>query len=64
MPYVQIGVQALRAPDGSFLPSTPIYTEVPEVNEAGITPTTDRCYRDIVKYFAKKFAAEQDAKAF
>lgn len=30
MRLVQIGVQSLRGPDGKFLPSEPIYRELPD----------------------------------
>lgn len=30
MRLVQIGVQSLRGPDGNFLPSEPIYKELPD----------------------------------
>lgn len=61
MPLVQIGIQALRAPDGTFLPSTPIYAEVPEVTSEGLTPTEDEMISDIAKIFAKKFKQYKDS---
>lgn len=60
MPYVQIGVTALRAPDGTFLPSTPIYAEVPEVTREGLTPTESGMIDDIAKIFAKKYKQYMD----
>ena len=36
MALVKVGIIALRAPDGSFLPATPIYKDLP-VNERGRT---------------------------
>lgn len=30
MKLVQVGVQSLRAPNGDFLPSEPIYTQIPD----------------------------------
>lgn len=55
MPMVQVGVMALRSPDGQFLPSTPIYKEVPQVNERGNTPTGEKALVDVSKLFADKF---------
>lgn len=49
--YIQIGVMAARAPDGSFLPSVPIYTrrtpEAEAIEEAALRP--------VAKIFAEKF---------
>jgi hypothetical protein len=55
MPFVQVGITALRAPDGTFLPSTPIYAEVPEVSPEGLTPTENDTIDDIAQIFAEKF---------
>ena len=41
MALVQVGIIALRAPDGSFLPSTPIYKDLP-VNERGRTAQEEK----------------------
>lgn len=55
MTFVQIGVTALRAPDGTFLPSTPIYAEVPFATNEGITPTENDTIDDIAQILAEKF---------
>ena len=55
MPFVQVGITALRAPDGTFLPSTPIYAEVPEVTREGLAPVEDKTVDDIAHVFAEKF---------
>lgn len=55
MPFVQIGITALRAPDGTFLPSTPIYAEVPEVTREGLAPVESETIDDIAQIFAEKF---------
>lgn len=54
MPMVQVGVTALRAPDGNFLPSTPIYAEVPKVNERGNTCAGEKALNDVSKFFSEK----------
>ena len=50
--YIQIGVIAARAPDGSFLPAQPIYTrrtpEAEAAEKAALIP--------VAKIFAEKFA--------
>lgn len=55
MPFVQVGITAARAPDGSFLPSVPIYAEVPEVTKEGLAPAEDKALDDISRIFAEKF---------
>lgn len=37
MKFIQVGVTALRAPDGGFLPSVPLYIEETEAAKAGQT---------------------------
>ena len=50
--YIQIGVIAARAPDGTFLPSQPIYTRrTPELEKAEV-----ESLRPVAKIFAEKFA--------
>lgn len=40
--YIQVGVTALRAPDGSFLPSVPLYIKsTPETKAAEEALTQD-----------------------
>lgn len=50
--YIQVGIIAARAPDGSFLPSQPIYVRR--------TPETEAAERaaliPVAKIFAEKFA--------
>lgn len=68
--YVQIGVTALRAPNGEFLPSVPLFIRAEDAGE--INPTTghtvaeDLAFDDIAKEFAKTFGqyvrANQKAK--
>ncbi len=49
--YVQIGVTALRGPDGTFLPAVPLYAEATEATEA-------QMYAEIGKYFKRAFDEE------
>lgn len=63
MPFVQIGITALRAPDGSFLPSTPIYAEVPEVTAEGLAPQEDKAIDSLALLLAEKFKQYKSAVA-
>ena len=48
--YICVGSTALRAPDGSFLPSVPLYIKVEEIagdNGDGITTGETEHYNDI-----------------
>lgn len=49
--YIQIGVMAARAPDGSFLDSVPIYTRRTPQAEAA----EEAALRPVAKIFAEKF---------
>ena len=61
--FVQVGVTALRAPDGSFLPSVPLYIKAPEED---VNPKTGRyegeeaAIKDIASVFADKFKQYAD----
>ena len=48
--YEQVGVIALRNPDGSFQPSTPIYQEVKERDFA----VPDHTFKDVASIFTEK----------
>ncbi|MDN0033281.1 hypothetical protein QVN85_10235 [Oscillibacter valericigenes] len=54
MALVQVGIMALRSPDGNFLPATPIYKELP-VNERGRTAQEEKTTTDISKLLASKY---------
>ena len=50
--YIQIGVISARAPDGSFLPSVPIYTKrTPDAER-----TEEAALRPVARIFAEKMA--------
>ena len=50
--YIQIGVISARAPDGSFLPATPIYTKrTPEAERAEAA-----ALQPVARIFAEKMA--------
>ena len=49
--YVQVGVMALRNPDGTFQPSVPIYREVDERDRA----VAERTFKDVAAIFAEKY---------
>ena len=59
MAMVQVGIVALRAPDGSFLPAAPIYKELP-VNERGRTEQEEKATTEISKRLAGKFKEYMD----
>jgi len=55
MAFIQIGLTALRAPDGTFLPSTPLYAEVSRVNDKGLAPVEEKTIGELSRIFAGKF---------
>lgn len=54
MALVQVGIIALRSPDGDFLPATPIYKDLP-VNERGRTVQEEKATEEISRLLAEKF---------
>lgn len=57
MALVKIGVTALRGPDGNFLPSVPLYADIPdkEIQPSGMTKTEEKNMQDITSIFYEKF---------
>lgn len=55
--FVQIGVTALRSPDGSFLPSVPLYVKVPaeDVSPGGEYIGSEPVLQDVAEVFADKY---------
>lgn len=53
----QVGIVAARAPDGSFLPAVPIYKEVGEVAQNGMTETEQKACDSLVEDLLETFAA-------
>ncbi len=52
--YVQVGVTAMRAPDGSFLPAVPLYVRAEDA-------ATEACPKAIISPFAQYVAARMEA---
>ena len=48
--YIQVGETALRAPDGSFLPSVPLYVKAEDIGD----DAEERLISDIGRLFAAK----------
>ncbi|MPM90560.1 hypothetical protein SDC9_137681 [bioreactor metagenome] len=62
MARVQIGVMALRKPNGEFLPSTPIYEDIPDtqIKPSKLTATEERQCDELTKMLVKKFKQYKD----
>lgn len=60
MALVQVGVMALRSPNGEFLPSEPIYRDISEEqeNKSEYIPMDE-----LAEIFADKFKAHKAAKS-
>jgi len=50
MEYIQVGVTALRAPDGTFLPAVPLYVQTKDQARLGGEETIN----GIAKVFAQR----------
>ena len=59
MALVKVGIIALRSPDGTFLPATLIYKDLP-VNERGRTEHEEKATDEISKLLAGKFKEYMD----
>ena len=49
--YEQIGVMALRSPDGKFLPSVPLYAAVDDQDRAA----AEKTFQKVGAIFAEKY---------
>jgi hypothetical protein len=58
MPYMQVGIKALRAPNGDFLPAVPIFKEIPdsEIKKSGLTAEEERSADWACKVIYKLYA--------
>jgi len=57
--FVQIGVTALRDPNGAFLPAVPLYIKVDSKQidvESGLADCEKNLHADISGIFAERFA--------
>lgn len=52
----QVGVQALRAPDGSFLPAVPIYIDLDDVKNAELEKVADKNEKKMLDGFSNLVA--------
>lgn len=57
MAYIQVGVIALRSPTGEFLPSEPIYDEIPDkqLTASGTTKQDETACNELAKLLAQKY---------
>ena len=51
---VQVGVTAMRTPDGKFLPSTPLYIFVQHLDKNGLTQFEKTGLANVSGFFADK----------
>ena len=56
MALVRVGTTALRGPDGNFLPSVPLYADVPdkEIQDSGLTKTAEKSCDEFLKICGSK----------
>ena len=52
--YIQVGVTALRAPNGEFLQSVPLYVEA-EMSADILTPIAVQTSKDVSGIFAERY---------
>lgn len=60
--FTQIGVTALRSPDGSFLPAVPLYVESDRIEDLRTSGATATGLDDITEIFSAKFKQYIDGK--
>ena len=52
--YVQVGITAMREPNGERLPSVPMYIEVDSLTKTGLTDLENEAAANIAGFFATK----------
>ncbi|MCL2751447.1 MAG: hypothetical protein FWE62_01685 [Firmicutes bacterium] len=52
--YVQVGITAMREPNGERLPSVPMYVEVDSLAKTGLTDLENEAIANIAGFFAAK----------
>ena len=60
--FTQIGVTALRGPDGSFLPAVPLYVESDRLEDLRAHGVKTAGLDDITEIFSAKFKQYMDGK--
>lgn len=57
MALKQVGTMALRGPDGKFLPSVPLYADIPDkdIQPSGLTMCEEKNCDEILDMLADKF---------
>jgi len=63
--YVQVGVTALRTPNGKHYPAVPLFVEVDKLNASGLAPCEEKMLTDFagfaIEKYNKKIQAEKGA---
>lgn len=56
MALIKVGTTALRGPDGNFLPSVPLYADIPdkEIQPSGLTKTDEKACDIFLNLFSNK----------
>jgi len=52
--YVQVGITAMREPNGERLPSVPMYIEVDRLAKTGLTDLESEALANIAGFFSAK----------
>jgi len=52
--YIQIGITAMREPNGERLPSVPMYIEIEHLTKTGLTDFENEALANIAGFFATK----------
>ena len=52
--YVQVGITAMREPNGDRFPSVPLYIEVDHLSKTGLTDLENEAIANIAGFFAVK----------
>lgn len=62
MALKQVGTMALRGPDGKFLPSVPLYADIPDkdIQPSGLTKLEEKNCDEIMDMLAGKFKQYMD----
>ena len=62
MAYIQIGMTALRTPDGEFLPSIPLFVNTDDLEKSGLVPSSENAIKEIAGFFVEKLSCQKQEK--
>lgn len=54
--FIQVGVTALRTPNGRHYPAIPLYVEADKLNASGLAPCEEKRLTNFAGFLSEKYA--------